>query len=64
MTLAFQPVSLANGDDDEGMLVFLDDKLVAVLARLSAQHDGKAGQWFLECGFGPLSRCDTELRGG
>jgi hypothetical protein len=42
------------GEDEEGCLVFAGDRLLAVLVRLSAQHGDKAGQWFLEHGFGRL----------
>lgn len=55
MTLALQPVRLATGsDDEEGVLVFADGRLVAVLVRLSDQHDDDAGAWFFEAGFGHL----------
>ena len=32
--------------------MFQDGVLVAVLTRLSEQHEGTAGMWFLEHGFG------------
>lgn len=55
MSLTLQPVRVGTGTDEEGMLVFDDDRrLVAVLTHLSSQHDGLAGQWFLEAGFGQL----------
>jgi hypothetical protein len=53
--LTLQPVRVeTGGPDEEGRLVLADDKLVAVLVRLSeAQDDANlAGQWFLEAGFG------------
>jgi hypothetical protein len=34
--------------------VFAEGRLVAVLVRLSDQHDSLAGQWFFEAGFGRL----------
>jgi hypothetical protein len=40
--------------DEEGLLVFVADRLVAVLVKLSEQHGSEAGQWFLEHGFGHL----------
>lgn len=54
MALTFQPVRVANGHDEEGLLVFADDRLVAVLVRLSQEHEDLAGRWFLETGFGRL----------
>ena len=55
MTVALQPVRVDTGSaDQQGCLVFVDDRLVAVLVRLSEQHDDKAGRWFLEHGFGRL----------
>jgi hypothetical protein len=55
MTLTLQPVRVANGTDEEGMLVF-DEKqrLVAVLTHLSEANAVAPGQWFLEAGFGRL----------
>jgi hypothetical protein len=58
MTLVLQPVRVATGTDEEGMLVFSGDRLVAVLVRLSPGHDELAGHWFLETGYGPLSGPD------
>ena len=40
--------------DEEGLLVFVADRLVAVLVKLSEQHGSDAGRWFLEHGFGRL----------
>ena len=55
MSLRLQPVQVATGSDDqESRLVFSDGFLVAVLVRLSDQHEDGAGHWFLEVGFGPL----------
>jgi hypothetical protein len=54
MTLRLEPVRVATGLDEEGMLVFLGDRLVAVLVQLSETHEdlGVAGHWHLEAGFG------------
>ena len=53
MTLRLQPVQVATGSYDvDGQLVFADGFLVAVLVRLSDDHDDLAGMWFLEAGFG------------
>lgn len=38
MNLQLQPVRVANGYDEEGLLVFVRERLVAVLVRLSDQH--------------------------
>lgn len=54
MSLTLQPVLVATGEEGEGCLVFHDGWLVAVLVRLSDQHEDQAGFWFLEKGFGPL----------
>jgi hypothetical protein len=56
MSLRLQPVQVATGSDDhESYLVFSDGFLVAVLVRLSDQHEDEAGMWFLEAGFGLIS---------
>ncbi|MFB0488769.1 hypothetical protein ABIE45_001355 [Methylobacterium sp. OAE515] len=56
MNLRLQPVQVATGSDDqESQLVFHDGYLVAILVRLSDQHEANAGKWFLEAGFGPVS---------
>ena len=50
-----QPVRVDTGSEDEdGVLVFDTDRLVAVLVRLSDAHGDKAGRWFFEHGFGRL----------
>jgi hypothetical protein len=54
VTLKLQPVRVAEGEDGEGCLVFRDEILIAVLVRLSAQHEGQVGSWFFEKGFGAL----------
>jgi hypothetical protein len=54
MTLVTKPVLVATGADEEGCLVFNDDRLVAVLVRLSDRHEIAPGQWFYEAGFGAL----------
>jgi len=53
MSLQLQPVQVATGSGDtESQLVFDDGFLVAVLVRLSGDHETYAGKWFLEAGFG------------
>ncbi len=54
MTLTFQAVQVANGHDEEGRLVFAEDRLIAVLVQLSGLHEevGMTGQWFLDTGYG------------
>jgi hypothetical protein len=55
VTLTLKPVRVATGaDDEEGRLVFAGGRLVAVLVRLSEQHEELAGRWFFEAGFGRL----------
>jgi len=59
MSLTLQPVRVATGSDEEGMLVFTDgQRLVAVLTRLSDQHEDMAGHWYLEAAFGWLDGPD------
>jgi hypothetical protein len=54
MNLTLEPILVAAGEEGEGRLVFRDGWLVAVLVRLSAQHDEQEGFWYLEKGFGAL----------
>jgi hypothetical protein len=55
MELGFQPITVeTNAHDEEGCLVFVNNRLVAVLVRLSEEHGRKAGRWYLEHGFGKL----------
>ncbi|MCJ2015912.1 hypothetical protein MKK84_00455 [Methylobacterium sp. E-065] len=62
MTLRLQPVQVATGSyDTEGQLVFADGFLVAVLIRLSDDHDDLAGMWFLEAGFGRVVTMELPL---
>ena len=55
MSFTFQPVQVATGFDEEGMMV-LDEaqRLLAVLVRLSDDNEVAPGQWFVEAGFGRL----------
>jgi hypothetical protein len=54
MTLSLQPMRVATGFDEEGMLVLDEERLVAVLVRLSDENEVAPGQWYLEAGFGRL----------
>jgi len=58
-----QPVPVNTGSaDEQGCLVFVDGRLVALLVRLSdGAHDEPElwGRWFLEAGLGP---CRMEPR--
>ncbi len=59
MRFHLQAVRVATGSDEDGLLVFdPDQRLVAVLVRLSQLHAEVAGQWFLEAGFGRLGGVD------
>ncbi len=53
MTLTLQPVHVATGSDEEGVLVFSDGRLAAVLVHLSDRNEIAPGEWYLEAGFGP-----------
>ena len=59
MILSLQPMQVATGFDEEGMMV-LDEgqRLVAMLVRLSAKNKGAPGQCCLEAGFGELEGLD------
>ncbi|MGQ7792834.1 hypothetical protein ACUN0C_10535 [Faunimonas sp. B44] len=58
MKITLKPVRIETGSPDEdGRLVFADDRLVAILVRLSDQHEA-AGKWFLEAAFGPAETGD------
>ena len=51
MDLRLQPVKVETGSaDQEGQLVFDGEFLVAVIVKLSDEHD--VAKWFLEAGFG------------
>lgn len=54
MTLEFRPVRVAVEGEEGGQLVFLGDRLVAVLTLLSRDQGEDAGRWFLEAGFDGL----------
>ncbi len=55
MTLNLQPIRVATGFDEEGMMVLDEEqRLVAVLVRLSDENEVAPGQWYLEAGFGRL----------
>ncbi|PVE24119.1 hypothetical protein DC522_12580 [Microvirga sp. KLBC 81] len=55
MTLTLQPVRVATGAEEEGMLVFdHDQRLLAVLIQLSPENEVAPGHWFLEVGFDRL----------
>lgn len=55
MKLRTEPVRVANGSDEKGVLVFTpDDRLAAVVTELTDKHEELTGRWFLEVGFGPV----------
>jgi hypothetical protein len=55
MSFTLQPIRVATGFDEEGMMVFDgEQRLVAVLVRLSDENEVAPGQWYLEAGFGRL----------
>jgi hypothetical protein len=54
MNVTLQPVQVATGAEEEGMLLFADERLVAVLVHLSEENEIAPGDWYLEAGFGPL----------
>lgn len=53
MTLTFQPIRVATGFDEEGMLILDEEqRLLAVLTHLSDAYDGLSGHWYMEPKFG------------
>ena len=58
MRLVLRPVRVATGAEEDGLLVFDDGRLVAVLVRLSEENEIAPGEWFLEAGFGGLDGPD------
>jgi hypothetical protein len=55
MSFTLEPVRVANGFDEDGMLIFNGNRrLVAVLTHLSEDNEVAPGQWYLEAGFGRL----------
>ena len=42
--------------DEDGRLLFIDDRLIAVLSLLSDLHGPLEGHWFMEAGFGLSER--------
>ena len=55
VVIRFEPVALdaAFGDND-GMLVYCENRLLAVLSCLGPLHDELAGRWFIEASFREL----------
>ena len=54
MTISLQPTTLDTPDGDaEAVLVYRENRLLAVASRLGPAHEADAGSWFLEAVFGP-----------
>jgi len=55
MTLTLQPIRVATGFDEEGIMVLDEEqRLVAVLTHLSDENEVAPGRWYLEAGFGRI----------
>jgi hypothetical protein len=55
MSLTLQPIRVATGFEEDGMMVLdEEERLVAVLVRLSDENEVAPGQWYLEAGFGQI----------
>lgn len=54
--IRFEPITIdtCSGDND-GMLVYCEDRLLAVLSCLGPLHDELAGRWFIEASFRELA---------
>ena len=62
MTFTLQPLRVATGFDEEGMMVLDEEqRLVAVLVRLSDENEVAPGQWYLEAGFGQIDGTNHPL---
>jgi hypothetical protein len=62
MSLTLQPTRVATGFDEDGMLVLDEEqRLVAVLVRLSDENEVAPGQWYLEAGFGRIDGINHPL---
>ena len=61
MRLQFQQVKVPVETDGDGMLVFLNGWLIAVLVRLSEDHGAAAGHWFAESLYGSLSEAEQPV---
>lgn len=55
MNIILQPVLVELQEEGDGVLVFKDQWLVALLVRLSDSHGPRTGRWFLEAGYGALA---------
>lgn len=56
MTILFRPIAVdTTSGDQEGQLVVRNDKLIAVLVKLSSDHGELSGRWFVEKGFGAFN---------
>ena len=58
MRLALQSVRVGTGAEEDGLLVFAENRLVAVLVHLSDENEIAPGAWFLETGYGRLDGPD------
>jgi hypothetical protein len=55
MAVSFQPITLdGNAPDSEAMLVYRNERLLAVLVCLSDIHGELTGQWYVEANFGEM----------
>ena len=60
MTLILQPVRVATGAEEEGLLVFdQEQRLRAVLVHLSPENEVAPGHWYLEAGFDGLGTANA-----
>ena len=49
--IRFEPIRVGTGHDEEGVLAFFDDQLVAVLTHLGPDNEVAPGHWFVEHAF-------------
>ena len=55
MNFCLRPIRVATGFDEEGMLILDgEQRLIAMLVRLSDDNEVAPGQWYLEAGFGRI----------
>jgi hypothetical protein len=59
MDITWRPVRVGTGSsDEEGQMVLVNGRLVAILVHLTGPYDTPdlQGKWFVEAGFGPLAQ--------
>jgi hypothetical protein len=61
MNVRFEEITLDTDLDFEARLVFRDNRLAAIVSRLSEFHDEFSGHWFVEAVFDGKLRTRTDV---